>query len=148
VFPRGTGLPSPFLIVDGHQSQFGTPFFKCIHDQSHVWIVCIGTPYGTHLWQVADTSQQNGSYKEALSKAKQELCREKEKKHTKPKFTHTDVISLINRAWVESFADVNKSALANCEWNPLNRICLLHKEVIKAMTTSESTEKTQWVEQL
>jgi hypothetical protein len=41
----------PFLLLDGHQS-------------------CIKLPYGTHLWQVGDSSEQNGSFKMALYKAK------------------------------------------------------------------------------
>ena len=26
----------------------------------HPWMVCQGVPYGTSLWQVADSSKQNG----------------------------------------------------------------------------------------
>ena len=35
-----------------------------------MWQVCIWILYGTSLWQVADSKEQNGSYKIALTCAK------------------------------------------------------------------------------
>jgi hypothetical protein len=122
VFPRDIGAPSPFLIVDGHNSRFGGPFLQYIHEKQHEWHVCIGVPYGTHIWQVADAPQQNGTFKIALTKAKQELHKKKQDLQMPPNFTPTDVMPLVNKAWKASFANVAycKSALANCGWNPLN----------------------------
>jgi len=35
------------------------------------WNVAIGTPYGTHIWQVGDSSEQNGMFKTAMKQQKQ-----------------------------------------------------------------------------
>jgi len=41
------------------------------------WNCCIGLPYVTSYWQVGDSSEQNGCFKMALTKAKQELVMKK-----------------------------------------------------------------------
>jgi hypothetical protein len=53
----------PFLLLDGHQSRTQLPFLNCVMSDEHMWMVCIGVPYATHLWQVADSSELNRSYK-------------------------------------------------------------------------------------
>ena len=73
-------------------------------DAEHAWSVCIGVPYGTALWQVGDSSEQNGSYKIALAKAKEELIKIKKRKHMKPTILPYEIIPLINTAWAQSFA--------------------------------------------
>jgi hypothetical protein len=84
----------PFLLLDGHQSRFKLPFLDYIHDKSHPWTVCIGVPYGTHIWQVADAPQLNGSIKMELYKAKRQylLLKDDDNKKISP----TDIIPLIN----------------------------------------------------
>ena len=69
VFDRSNGL-TPFLLVDGHISRFGLPFLEYIESMNHKWCVCIGVPYGTHLWQIGDLSQQNGRFKMYSTKKK------------------------------------------------------------------------------
>ena len=61
VFDRTTGR-KPFLLVDGHGSRIELPFLQYIVDPAHEWAVCIGVPYGTVLWQVRDSAEQNGSF--------------------------------------------------------------------------------------
>jgi hypothetical protein len=41
------------------------------------WTVFIGVPYGTNLWQVGDSAQQNGAYKSRLTLEKQLLLEKK-----------------------------------------------------------------------
>ncbi len=48
-------------------------------DQSEVNHSCIGVPYGTNLWQVGDSTQQNGVYKSWLTLEKK-LLLEKDSK--------------------------------------------------------------------
>ena len=62
VFDRSTGK-MPFLLLGGHNSRFDLPFLEYIMDDAHRWTVCIGVPYATAIWQVADSKEQNGSYK-------------------------------------------------------------------------------------
>ena len=50
-----------------------------------------------------------------------------------PTITKTDIVSLCNRAFAKSFAEVpsNKHAIADRGWNPLNRALLFNTEVLK-----------------
>ena len=66
---------SPFLLVDGHQSRFDLDFLDYINNDNHRWNVTLGVPYGTALWQVGDSSEQNGTFKMLLNEAKSELFR-------------------------------------------------------------------------
>jgi hypothetical protein len=52
VFDRLEGI-LPVLLLDGHHSRMKLPFLKYINHVDHLWTVCLGVPYGTHLWQVA-----------------------------------------------------------------------------------------------
>ena len=130
LFDRSTGK-KPFLLLDGHHSRFELPFLDYILDKNHEWNVCIGVPYGTHLWQVGDSEAQNGSFSIAITKAKEELF------HLKPEnnknFSSTDIIPLINMAWPKSFGrkEAAKRAIAERGWNPLNYNLLLKPEIVR-----------------
>ena len=130
VFDRTDGK-KPFILLDGHHSRFELPFLDYVHHPDHEWNVCIGVPYGTHLWQVGDSEAQNGSFSIAITKAKQELY------HHKPpnnkNFTSSDIIPLLNSAWPKSFARIEptKRAIVERGWNPLNYSLLLHPEILK-----------------
>ena len=50
----------PACILDGHTSRFYSECLKYWNDGSHRWMVMLGAPYGTSLWQAHDTSGQNG----------------------------------------------------------------------------------------
>jgi hypothetical protein len=76
IFAQDTG-PPPFLIIDGHGSRFDLLFLEYINNPEHNWNVCIGVPYGTSYWQVGDSTEQNGCYKMAITKAKRELLTKK-----------------------------------------------------------------------
>jgi hypothetical protein len=65
LFDRSNGK-RPFLLLDGHHSRFDINFLDYVHSDPNRWEVCIGVPYGTHLWQVADSPQLNGAYKTLL----------------------------------------------------------------------------------
>jgi hypothetical protein len=98
VFDREDGSP-PFLLLDGHNSRFGLPFLKYIHDERHKWTCCIGVPHGTHLWQVTDSSAMNDNFKLVLTKAKRELLSFQARKYTL-RFVQT----LVRKVWKASFA--------------------------------------------
>ncbi len=69
---------TPFLLLDGHQSRFELPFLTYIQSEHQKWTVCIGVPYGTNLWQVGDSTQQNGAFKTALAQEKKVLLQKKQ----------------------------------------------------------------------
>ncbi len=62
VFDRSTGL-NPFLLLDGHGSRFRLELLEYIHVEESRWDCC------TWYWQVGDSSEQNGCFKMALTKA-------------------------------------------------------------------------------
>jgi len=70
----------------------------------HKWDCCIGLPYGTFYWQVGDSSEQNGCFKMALTKAKQELVTKKNESGLDYTINKTDVVGLVRQAWKSSFA--------------------------------------------
>ena len=61
-----TGL-KPHMQLDGHSSRFELEFLQYITANETEWSVCIGVPYGTSYWQLADSSEQNGSWKMVMS---------------------------------------------------------------------------------
>jgi hypothetical protein len=91
----------PVLILDSHYSQMKLPLLKYINDSDHQWSVCLGVPYGMHIWQVADSFELSGNFNIALSKAKAEYLQHKEA--INQKFVPTDIIPLLNMAWEGSF---------------------------------------------
>jgi hypothetical protein len=150
LFPRIDGL-KPFLLLDGHGSRLELPFLQYVNDDNHRWIVCIGVPYGTSYWQVGDSSEQNGSYKMALTRSKKELVLKKQRAC----FSHArietyEIIIVLNAAWEKSFGrtQFNKEAIAARGWYPLTRNLLDHPEIIAtaealqedATTAASSTE--------
>ncbi len=92
LFDRSDGR-KPFLLCDGHHSRLELPFLNYINDKAHEWTVCIGVPYGTHLWQVHDSEELNGTFSSALTKAKREYF----KKNCHTKEIHTIRYCTINQ---------------------------------------------------
>ena len=128
------------MLLDGHGSRFQLPFMEYIIDNSHPWVVCIGVPYGTSLWQVADSKQQNGSYKMALYKAKKELLEQKMHYMIDPlTLVPTDIIPIVNKAWDASFVNIdnNMTAIRDWGWNPLNYALLDHEDIKATMTGND-----------
>ena len=138
VLPRVNGV-KPFLLVDGHGSRFELEFLEYINHPDHEWVVCIGTPYGTALWQIGDAKECNGSLNIAMTRAKQDFLEEKTKMCMHAQLQTYDIIPLINVAWAKSFARVEKNAQAGADrgWNPLNRNLLTFPEIRATMTDEE-----------
>ena len=133
----------PFLLLDGHGSRFELPFLQYITNTDHPWMVCIGVPYGTSLWQVADSKKQNGSFKIAISKAKKKIVEKRLDMHMdSPGVYATDIMTIIDEAWSQSFANVkqNKKAIEARGWGPLNYNLLNDEDIKATMTESETRE--------
>jgi len=140
VIPRDDNNAKPFFLIDGHNSRLQLPFLEYINTPKDHWVVCLGVPYGTALWQVGDSKEQNGSFNIALTKAKQDLLDFKLKKMTEDQYLKpTDLMPLINKAWNASFARKNKNlqAIADRGWNPLNYNILTMPEIRATMTMDE-----------
>jgi hypothetical protein len=130
LFDRSDGIPS-FLLLDGHGSRFEVPFLEYITDEAHLWKVCIGVPYGTSYWQVGDSTEQNGCFKMALTKAKWELVEKKEKWGIAGTIDKTDIVGLVTYGGERSFTRVesNWKAVVEQGWGQLNSNLLLHPEI-------------------
>ena len=144
VFDRSFGV-RPFLLLDGHFSTLEIPFLKYINTPKDHWVCCIGVPYGTALWQVGDSKEQNGSFNIAMSRAKQQLVELKETMGLPPSLNDQDLMPIINQAWQQSFAKVatNKKAISDRGWSPLNRAILRNEDLRATMTRQEAANEAK-----
>ena len=140
VYPRGEGIPNPCLLLDGHGSRFEEPFYEYIMDKEHTWGCFVGVPFGTGHWQVGDATQCNGTFKNAFTKAKEELVERRKALSLPVKFQASDIIPMLNKAWASSFGDpsMTMKALSDRGWNPLNRAVMKIPEIL---ATIDSTDK-------
>jgi hypothetical protein len=117
----------PFILLDGHGSRFELPFVEYIHGDKE-WTVCIGVPYGTSLWQVGDSKQQNCQYKDKSKEGKERIVTMKTKHGLRFTIIKQDIMWIFCYALEKSFArvDTNKYAIAERGWGPLNYVLLDH----------------------
>ena len=123
LIPREANV-KPFILLDGHRRRLEIPFLRYVNTPEDHWIACIGVPYGTVLWQVGDSKEQNGSFSMAMMKAKQELLALKDGLGLQNDgILDTNLMPLIIIAWNKIFArvDKNRNAIFNRGWNPLNK---------------------------
>jgi hypothetical protein len=142
LLPRMDGL-KPFLLLDGHGSRLELPFLQYMNSPDHEWVVCIGVPYGTSYWQVGDSSEQNGSYKLALTNYKRELVMKKQRHCFKnPQLETYEIVVIMNEASKKSFARVefNEDAITAHGWYPLTRNLCDHPD-FSATKENECREK-------
>ena len=126
----------PCVLLDGHGSHFGLPFLQYISDPDHEWCVVIGVPYGTALWQVRDSAEQNGSLNMASVKAKHSIMEEKERLLLNPTIEPWEIVNIVNVAFAQSFAKVNtnKNAISERGWAPFNRNLMTYPCLRATMT--------------
>ena len=139
----------PFLLLDGHESRFSKVFLEYINQTETKWQVCVGVPYGTSYWQVGDSEEQNGSFKMALTKLKEEMINTRIRKMIQDmQIAPTDIIPLVNNAWDVSFArmEKNKKAIYERGWFPFNRNLLLHPDIRASMTEEDIKEEKRWLD--
>ena len=77
VFDRSDGAMS-FFLLDGHGSRVELPFLEYVNNPEYLGCACIVVPYGTDLWQVGDSAEQNGTSNMCSTKEKAEIVRKKE----------------------------------------------------------------------
>ena len=142
VFNRDDGA-KPFILLDGHQSRIELPFLEYVNNPAHPWCACIGVPYGTYLWQVGDSEEQNGTFNMESTKAKMRIVAKKERMSLPPVIEPYEIIPIINSAWPTSFGRVktNQNAISERGWYPWNRNLLLHNKIRAAMTNEEKEKE-------
>ena len=85
--------PIPACILDGRGSRLSPEVGDYIRNRDgynnidplsdHAWHLYLGLPNGTAYWQVGDSLQQNGRYKNVSRKIK-EMIREQQRVNFKP----------------------------------------------------------------
>ena len=99
-------------------------------------------PYGTALWQVGDSSEQNGAFKMNMSIAKRDLFNDRLNSFQHDlHLIHTNVMPLIVKTWMKSFGRVesNRKAISSCGRDPYN-LTLLLESSIRATMADEMME--------
>jgi hypothetical protein len=143
VFDHFTGL-CPFLLLDGHGSQFDLGFLEYINSEETTWNVNIGLPYWTSYWQVGDSTEKNGCFKLVLAKARQALVTKKNDSSLPFEIKKIDIVKLVKDSWKLSFARMqqNWKAMLHRGWGPraLNKNLLLHPEIFTSKPTSMEDE--------
>jgi hypothetical protein len=129
LFDRSDDI-DPFLLLDGHGSPFELPFVEYMHGDRE-WTVCIGVPYGTSLWRVGDSKQQNAQYKDKPKEGKGGILTMKAKHGLRFTIIKQYVMWIVRYAWEKPFARVetNKHAIAKRGCGPLNYILLDHPKL-------------------
>ena len=159
LIPRVPGEPAPGAILDGHGSRLSDVFMRYINNldedgnavpgANHKWNICLGLPNGTAYWQVGDSSEQNGMYKNPTREAKEVIRVDQRINCERIKISRHHVLLIMSKVFDRSFGNVegNRNAILQRGWNPLNRGCLSHPEVLKtkkvridSVTLSQLTE--------
>jgi hypothetical protein len=85
----------------------------------------------TSVWQVDDSTEQNGTFKIESKKVNAATVMSKIRAGLPPRLERTDILRIVNVAWQSSFARVATSgrAIAAKGWGPLNYIVLDHPEL-------------------
>ena len=133
VFERNTTAPfTPTIQLDGHHSRFGLHFLEYCRRPETKWEVTMGCPESTHLWQIQDSSEMNGSNKKYTYHYKEKLLAFKRRINLPLAITRPDIIPIVNRAWNKSFAIVktNRKAIEQRGWNPPNMALLRHPSIL------------------
>jgi hypothetical protein len=109
------------ILIDGHGSRFDKDFLIYINEPKTKWVVVLGLPYGTHVWQVGDAIEQNGAFKNGWRKGLELLHARQEELNLPQSMSRSDMIPLVKYAWERSFARVEstRKAIAKRGWNPL-----------------------------
>ena len=135
IFPRRDGRV-PFVLLDAHASRLSLEFLRYINADAHKWCVCIGVPYGTHLWQVADSEEQNGKFSNEFAKAKKERLKKKWDTGTGKDLNRYDIVPCLNLAFEKSFRNkqTNLKAINDRGWGiNLNRVLLNDDQLTSKM---------------
>jgi hypothetical protein len=88
-----------FLLCDGHRSRFEEPFLEYTLESDMPWTCCIGVPYGTAVWKVGDSPEQNVTLKIESKKAKADTVRRKICDGLPATLERSEIVRIVNIAW-------------------------------------------------
>lgn len=119
------------------------PFVQYINHPTTKYCVSIAVPYGTSFWQVGDSKEQNGCFKIATYRVKEDIMQERDNLMMETVgILPSDIMIIVKRSWDKSFARVeqNRKVIAERGWYPYNRNLLKNEEIRITMTEKESQE--------
>jgi hypothetical protein len=121
IFDQSEGV-NPFLLCDGHGSQFKEPLLEHTLESNIIWTCFIGVSYGTSMWQDGDSAEQNGTFKIETKQAHACTVRNKTRASLPATLEKSNIVCIVNIAWQNYFArvDTNKRAIAASRWGPHN----------------------------
>jgi hypothetical protein len=127
LFDRSDGV-NPFLIYDGHGSRFEEVFLEYTVESNRHWTCFIGVSYGTSVWYLGDSPEQNGTCKIESKKAKEETIWRNIHAGLPAIIERTDIVRIMDIAWQKSFArvDTNLKVIAERGWGGLMYVLLDH----------------------
>jgi len=105
----------PMLLLNAHGSRMKLGFPSCLNYVGAKWVVSIGVPYGTTLWEVDDSSQYNGLYKMACTRFKRKLLIMKRRRKMTTSICPWEIMLIVNAAWESSFVWVRQNIKAISE---------------------------------
>ena len=131
----------PAAVLDGHFTRLSAEFLEYVNNDDTKWEAGLGASYATDHWQLHDDERQNGSLSMAIGEAKTNLIRKKILHELPPNIERHEIVLIVNEATEKSFANKEhtKRALALRGWNPPNRACLDHAEILE--TAPEEVKK-------
>lgn len=116
VFPRTSGGPILCVLLDAHDTHLQVEYLERVNrriiDDDPAWMSSIGLPNGTAVWQLGDSSEQNGSYKMAMTKEKDALILFKQRMEMPIAIQQCDVMPLIHHTVDPSFCRVESNITA------------------------------------
>jgi hypothetical protein len=139
LFDQSAGI-NPFLLCDGYGIRLEEPFLEYTLEYDRHWTCCIGVSYGTSVWQLGDSPEQNGTFKIESKKAKADTVRHTIRAGLPATLERSDIVRIVNIAWQKSFArvDTNLKAIAERGWGTLNCVLLDHPELQETKDRVES----------
>jgi hypothetical protein len=152
--PRKEGDPSPAAILDGHGSRLSIEFLRYINNldrdgevvdgSNHQWNIYLGLPNATAYWQVGDSSEQNGAFKNLQRKVKEDIRDRQRLFYENNKISRHHCVFILHQVFPDCYGNVegNKKAILQRGWNPLNRGCLSIPEILKSKPTDNAAVST------
>ena len=93
----------------------------------------MGLPNATVIWQVGNSTAQNGMFKKGLWAAAVHLQKLQVENCEPIRIKDHDIIPMVMSAHPDSFGNMttNKRVILSQGWNPLNRNCLLNPQIVR-----------------
>jgi hypothetical protein len=134
----------PCVIIDGYTLQMYKGFLTCINKPLTKWIIALGAPYGTALWQLHDDKRQNGAFKSALVNAKKKMNLKKRVHKLMVGISPQEIVLVIRDAVDSSVMNVRYTllALSHRDMYPFNRNPLMDPKILAVSLDNVLHERT------